>query len=353
VDTSDQLAAEPVRFVLVRHAERLDHGAQPLTTAGRSEAGSLGDWLASAPAYTPGAILCSRVSHAREHAGITWGRLRNAIPIMPVTALTPNTAETEFSVSAMRLEAAALVDWARVRTVVCIGHEPRLSQLAEMMTGQPTIRLDKGQLQVVEADSWGALDAGRGRLLGWRHHPLPDLQASEPDLLPKIRSKVETSTLLAGFTFAVLVVLLTEPEYWAKLLPGQGWPSGLDGWRAAGIAAALFCLTLAALLFVVSVYMYDRLSMPQRYWDDPGRPGGPRQSRWPGFQKDHDQHGLLFAYMIWIWRFVFSAGVLAVLLGFFILVLHRGVWLIAALCLAAIVAAITFYTLFRPDLGVD
>lgn len=342
-----------VQVILVRHAERMDHGAEPLTPEGRSDAASLGQWLNLAASYTPDAILCSRESHAREHAGITWGHLTRQVPLIPVTALTPHTPDPEFSFSAMRREAGVLIDWGRLRTILCIGHEPRLSQLTKQMTGRATDWLQKAELQIVEAPSWEALEQGGGDRLEWRHRPSTESQPSEPDLLPKIRSKVEVSTLLAGFTVTALVVLLTEPEYWKPLAPGKAWPVGVEGWQAAAVAAALFCLTLAALLFVVSVYMYDRLSMPQRYWDDPGRKGGPRQDRWSGFHTDRARHGLLFAYMIWIWRFVFSAAVVAVMLGFFMLVLHRGMWPIAALCAAAIVGAIAYYYLFRPDLGVD
>jgi phosphohistidine phosphatase SixA len=344
---------------LVRHAERVDHGAEALTAAGRLDAAGLAEWLNLVPQYTPEAILFSRVSHAREHAGITWGQLTRHVPLIPVTALTPDTDKSEFSFSAMRRETASSVDWGRLHTVLCIGHEERLKNLTKQMTGQTKERLQNAELQVVEADSWEALEEGRGRALNQRHRPPAQPLAGEPDLLPKIRSKVETSTFLAGFTFAVLVVLLTEPEYWTKLAPGRGWPSGVEGWQASAVAAALFFLTLAALLFVVSVYMYDRLSMPQRYWDDRddrddrGERGEPPQTSWPGFSKDRARHGQLFAYMVWIWRFVFSAGVLAVMLGFFILVLHRGKWPIAALCLAAIIGAIVYYRAFRPELGVD
>ena len=63
--------------------------------------------------------------------------------------------------------------------------------------------------------------------------------------------------------------------------------------------------------------------------------------------------GLLYAYMVWVWRFVFSVAVGMAMLGFLALVLHRGVWLVALLYLIAIMAAIIYYLLFRPELGVD
>ena len=42
------------------------------------------------------------------------------------------------------------------------------------------------------------------------------------------------------------------------------------------------------------------------------------------------------SFASWVWRFVFSVAVFTAMLGFFALVLHRGVWPIAGLLLFAI-----------------
>jgi lipopolysaccharide export LptBFGC system permease protein LptF len=91
----------------------------------------------------------------------------------------------------------------------------------------------------------------------------------------------------------------------------------------------------------------------QHPWDAGERKRDPRQNLWRSFQRDRNQHGLLYAYMVWVWRFVFTVAVAMAMLGFFALVLHRGVWPVASLCLIAIVASIFYYMVFRPELGVD
>ena len=94
-------------------------------------------------------------------------------------------------------------------------------------------------------------------------------------------------------------------------------------------------LALATLLFVVSIYMYDRLSMPRRYWElveDEIH----RQDLWRSFRRDRVRYGLLYVYMVWVWRFVFSVAVAMAMLGFLALVLHRGVWPVGLLYLMAI-----------------
>ena len=121
-----------VRLLLVRHGEREREGGElaPLTAGGRWQAETLGAWLGIGPPFKPEAILCSQSRHAREHADIVAGLLSQSAPVIPATALTPRTPETEFNLAAMRREAARTIDWGRIQTVACIGHEPRLNQLA-------------------------------------------------------------------------------------------------------------------------------------------------------------------------------------------------------------------------------
>jgi hypothetical protein len=164
---------------------------------------------------------------------------------------------------------------------------------------------------------------------------------------------MQTSALLAGFTSTVFGVVLTQSDYWTVWTTGTAWPSGAQGWRAAAIAAGLVCLGVATLLFVVSIYMYDRLAMPRRYWAAPHGETPVRHERWRSFQRDRERCGLLYAYMIWVWRFVFSVAVVAAMLGFLALVLHRGVWPVTALFVVAIAASVAYYILFRPELGID
>jgi phosphohistidine phosphatase SixA len=343
-----------VRLVVVRHGERKREGGElaPLTAGGRWQAETLGSWLQSVSMLTPKAILCSGSRHAHEHASIVSGILPRGVPVVTVPGLTPHASEADVTFAAIRREAAKTIQWGHVDTVTCIGHEPRLHQLVHKMTGERPEALRAGEVLCVEGDSWEALDSGRGHL-GIRTEPAGLQQGDDADLLPKIQSKVQTSALLAGFSSTVFGVVLTQSDYWTTWSDAASWPSGTQAWKAALVTMALVCLALATLLFVVSIYMYDRLAMPQRYWEAIDEEKPPRQERWRSFRRDRLRCGLLYAYMVWVWRFVFSVAVATAMLGFLALVMYRGVWPVAVLYLFALAAAVTYYFLFRPELGVD
>lgn len=349
---SDGTGHKTVRMLLVRHAERERQGGElaPLTAVGQLQAGSLGSWLVTSTVFRPSAILCSHSRHAQEHAAIVAGALATSAPVVLVTALTPHTPEPDFSVRSMRLEAGLVVNWERADNIMCIGHEPRLNQLAREMTGETTQALQFGEVLCIEADSWEGLEMGRGRL-GLRVPPAGILK-DETDLQPKIQSKMQTSALLAGFTSTVFGVVLTESDYWNFSTVGMSWRSVWQDWESATVVVGLVCLGFSTLLFVASIYMYDRLAMPPRYWA-PTEGTSCRQDWWPSFRRDREVHGLLYAYMIWTWRFVFSVAVVMAMLGFIALVLHRGVWPVTVLHLVAILAAFSYYMAFKPKLGVD
>jgi phosphohistidine phosphatase SixA len=251
-------------LLLVRHAEREREGGEraPLTRLGRRQAETLGSMFNSVLSLRPEAILCSRSSHAREHADIVSRQITQGVIVIPVTALTPHTSDTDFTVAGMLHEAGKQLDLNRLRVVACVGHEPRLGQLAQAMTGEKPSDLGHAEIQCVEGDSWRALEEGHGRLAA-RLSAEPKTQGVETDLLPKIQSKMQTSALLAGFTSTVFGVVLTESDYWIPWANGMNWSSGVQAWKAAAPAAGLVCLALATLLFVVSIYMYDRLAMPR------------------------------------------------------------------------------------------
>jgi phosphohistidine phosphatase SixA len=342
-----------VRLVLVRHGDRERDGGElaPLTPGGRWQAEGVAAWLDSIELLRPQLILCSRSRHAHEHAEIVCGLLVKKVPVVPVTALTPHTPESEFTVQGMLRDGAAAMALTGVTTITCIGHEPRLQQLTEQVTGTQPEVLQFGESVAIEGDSWQALERGKGQVM-FRHLPAGS-PGDDTDLHDKIQSKMQTSALLAGFTSTVFGVVLTQSDYWT-IWGGRGsWPTGADAWKAAAVAACLFFLALATLLFVVSIYMYDRLAMPRRYWDAPADDRPPAQDLWRSFRRNRVRHGLLYAYMVWVWRSVFSVAVAMAMFGFLALVLYRGVWSIAVLYVLATSAVVTYYLRFRPELGVD
>ena len=77
--------------------------------------------------------------------------------------LTPDTPG-DLSLAALRDETGQTFKPDCVQTLACIGHDPRLSQLLEALTGQVHPAFGHGELVVVEGNSWNYLQAGNGRL---------------------------------------------------------------------------------------------------------------------------------------------------------------------------------------------
>jgi phosphohistidine phosphatase len=123
---TSQVTTEYRTLLLLRHAKSdypagvADHD-RPLAPRGIREAGLAGDWLrAHAPAVD--AVLCSTATRARE----TLARTRIDAPVDYVEQLydtTPDTVIEEINSVPSRFDAD-------VETLLVIGHEPVLSQVA-------------------------------------------------------------------------------------------------------------------------------------------------------------------------------------------------------------------------------
>jgi len=114
--------------------------------------------------------------------------------------------------------------------------------------------------------------------------------------------------------------------------------------------AAIILLTWATALFVTAIYMFDRLTLPSQFWKRDG------QRAWrPGssFHKDFNDHGEVYAHMVWTWKYVFTVAVFLAVLGFVFLVLHRGKPELTGAVVSGLIAAGIYYWRTRPNLGVD
>ena len=184
-----------------------------------------------------------------------------------------------------------------------------------------------------------------GRVL-WTITP-DDAQAAER-VRDKIRSKMETAKLLSGvitFGLGALLAVLLDPDKWTKVAvrgPLQ-------------VAAGL--LLAALVLYLATMYAYDRLLMPDRFWGErrpppaaPFRRGGgwlvqrpPSSSAW-----------VLYVNMMRVWRGLFTSATACVVTALGMLsatVLHLGrlQLLLIALPATLVVALLVYW--FRPVLG--
>jgi phosphohistidine phosphatase len=112
------------RLVLVRHAQAGDavtDRERPLTELGQQQAAAMGEQLAALGA-APDRVLVSPALRARQ----TWERISAALPAMPEPEVEEriydNTLDGLFEVVRESAE--------DVRTVVVVGHNPAVGQLA-------------------------------------------------------------------------------------------------------------------------------------------------------------------------------------------------------------------------------
>ncbi|MFB4269192.1 hypothetical protein [Nonomuraea sp. GTA35] len=155
--------------------------------------------------------------------------------------------------------------------VLVMGHQPQLGRLADELArdedGPGRFHLRRLRLPIASGEivclAFAERGAGRRRRrprLLWAITP-SDIQA-EADLREKIKSKVEVAKLLGGVITLLLGVLLTlflDAARW-KALETAGGPGPAGARLAAGF------LLMSVALYLATIYAYDRLTMPSRFW---------------------------------------------------------------------------------------
>lgn len=204
----------PMTLLLVRHGERVpadgagDHAA-PLKPSGRAQAAALAGALACA-GLGADLFVTSRYAHAIETADILAAEQArreggDTARVVAVPAFTPHspTETLEQILADVRGQAQ---DPARVSRLAFVGHEPRLSQLFQRLTGRDTDRLGYATAAWLRADNLDdcllgkATPGGRvepGRDVG---HPEPRVATAPPPTAPgRGGTGMEGATSLAMF----------------------------------------------------------------------------------------------------------------------------------------------------------
>jgi phosphohistidine phosphatase SixA len=153
-----------VTVILIRHAPRdkeIDDATSPLSSDGVLQAKRLGAAL-SERGLIPTVFLSSAWAHAIQTATI----IREVISapqavVVPVDPLTPHTA-TEARLPYLELAASTSVDLSTLACFACVGHEPRVGQLAEDLTGEKLTRLEYAEAWSIQAPLYDDLRQGHG-----------------------------------------------------------------------------------------------------------------------------------------------------------------------------------------------
>ena len=169
------------KLVLLRHAKSAwpdvpDH-ERPLARRGQRNAPAMGRWL-RASGYLPDQVLCSTAQRGRE----TWQLTRDGLGASPPVS---------FDALVYQASAVQLLDLIRrappeARTLLIIGHDPAIPELAQMLAA---------------AASPARPGAGK--------------EAAAPTMFDRVRAKFPTA--------AIAVFELTGN--WDQLAPGSAWLS--------------------------------------------------------------------------------------------------------------------------------
>jgi phosphohistidine phosphatase len=166
-------AAQTRKVVLFRHAKSAwpdvpDH-ERPLANRGRRAAPAAGRWLAGA-GIVPDVVLCSTARRASETWELAGQALGRPAPVRLEAGVYQASATTLLELL-RHLPAAA-------RTVIVVGHDPALPDLAIELAGRPDAagmppasidrlraKFPTAAIAVLEfTGSWPALRAGRAHL---------------------------------------------------------------------------------------------------------------------------------------------------------------------------------------------
>lgn len=159
------------QLYLWRHAKAV-HGdmvdfERPLTGRGRQDAELVAEWMAG-QGIEPAEVLCSPSHRTTE----TWNALRRRLRRKSEVRLL----EGLYAVPAAELLSRIRSVPATVRSLLLVGHNPGLEELALELSGPDSdagelaelqLKLPTGALAVLETgvQSWSALDKGTARLV--------------------------------------------------------------------------------------------------------------------------------------------------------------------------------------------
>jgi hypothetical protein len=169
--------------------------------------------------------------------------------------------------------------------LLVVGHQPQLSWLSDWFTGQDRGRRwqpwHSGPVPVAHGEiiCLAVTQTSRGwwRPSGrWRGHVqwsiTPDDRPALSDVREKVKSKMETAKLLSGVITLVVTALLgvlLDKDKWDGLGMVTATPLGLKALQFSGQLAVQvsFGLLMGALgLYLMTMYAYDSLLMPPRFW---------------------------------------------------------------------------------------
>jgi hypothetical protein len=316
-----------VRYVLLcRHGTHLDGALTTATRDGRIEypihavAGRLaGELVRINPPGRPPIRLAAVRHSCRPEATETLQKLLERLPLavhgahaitvdgrrigIESTAMLdgagdPSAGEIDAAASDLLAAAGSLGG----NAVLVVGHQPALSRIADSLlrrgrrwwrTSRSPTPVDRSGIVCVAAPG---TDSRPGAWIAWAISY--DDDAAGAAVRDKIARKMETAKSFGGLLTVALTIVL------GVLVEGPDF--GDRHWQVQ-LSAVLYLI--ASALYVVTMFHYDSLLMPARFW---GESGSGRRPRWLVERPPSSDAWVLYQNMTRIWRNLFTvASVLA------------------------------------------
>jgi phosphohistidine phosphatase len=154
------MGAGPLRLIVMRHAKTGELPGGPdferaLTGRGHRDAAAAGRWLRDT-GLQPDAVLCSPARRTRQ----TWQAVRAELG-REVACRLDEILYTAEVAAIQEIIAATAPD---VTTLLCVGHNPAMAQLAQDATGQPLEFPTSAIAVALRPGPWTAVADGPGDL---------------------------------------------------------------------------------------------------------------------------------------------------------------------------------------------
>ncbi|MCL4298024.1 MAG: hypothetical protein KJ077_19935 [Anaerolineae bacterium] len=227
----------------------------------------------------------------------------------------------------------------KVNAILVIGHAPQLGWIAETILRKPFPLARAELVCLAVSDSWWDWLLWQDRWVMWTISSSDD--KAHQELRAKIDSKMKLAGILGGLITGTLGLGL------GALLKG-GSQSTPD--PVLIVSTVLFLIALA--LYLATVYAYDRLLMPTRFWAEQA---AKKERRWLVQRPPSSATWILYQNMMRVWNWMFTPATYAVVAGLLFLA-HAVVQftpIIWGLVLFWVVVFAVYYRRLRPTLGTE
>jgi phosphohistidine phosphatase SixA len=370
-------------ILLMRHGGHETKGpadapVRRLTDKGRKETAEVTKVLAQVlvemkdgtdPSISIGAIWRAETQEAAKTAEVvtkTLGSLVKCTP-EPIPALAPLKfnpyRNTKTHVDLAKELKELVTSKTNKNAILVIGHQPLLGWIAGELTATPiqkvireafswmisglglkSIPIARSELLCVAFEENGLRRQSRGHLC-WVLSPYDE--GAINDIKEKIKSKMEIAKLLSVFITTGLAFLLGSIVDEAKMryLGDHIW--------AFHISAGLFLA--GVFLYLATMYAYDRLLMPTRFWEEAPPEDPEKRPKWLVWRPPSSALWVLYQNMMRIWRYLFTGATCAVILGLLFLAYAvfkpKEPFVFVGIAVAGVILFAIYHKIFGPKLG--